>query len=266
MVEGKGLLHPNVKSIQELLDLRTWDASALAAHSELDLRTVESILRGERKQWAVMEIVATTLGVPLSQIVNDLSKDQAEWPAYSSVRIFKDWEPAWPAIESARESVLIVDSFFMNEHGRLGTALEKNKSSRKVPLRVSIYMASPNRSFGAQRLREMNLPPKELLAGKSTLRDEKYYGTLFGSLVASIKKLRDRKTEISLFEYFCMPSVRILLVDRVHFFWGWYPLAAQNPTHICLYLQSRGGNAADNELCERLSEHIAKIAERSAPV
>jgi hypothetical protein len=96
VIEGKGLLRPNIEIVQALLKSRNWDASALASRSGLDLRTVESVIRGDRKQWAVMEEVAASFGVPLTQIVMDLKESEAAWPFYSGIRIYKDWELTCP--------------------------------------------------------------------------------------------------------------------------------------------------------------------------
>jgi transcriptional regulator with XRE-family HTH domain len=263
VAEGKGLLLPNVESIQELLRLRRWDASILASHAEVDLRTIGSVLRGDQKQWAVMEKIANALNVPLSQIVKGIKKeDEDAWPAYCGIQVYKDWEPSWRAIETAQESLLIIDSIFSNERGRLGTALSKNTAWRSKSLKVSIYMASPKRPFGAQRAREMDGQAKELLCRKTTLREENHYRITFRNLVAGIRL----DTEIPLFEYVCMPSLRIVRVDQVHLYWGWFPLAARNPHHICLYVRGGGPNSADNELCDRLGEHIQKVIERSTLV
>lgn len=266
MDECKGLVHPNVENIQELLKQRVWDTSKLALKADIDLRTIESVLRRERKQCAVMVKIADALVVPLGQVVKGMRENEAEWPSYSGLQIYKDWEPAWPFIEDARESVLILDSFFSNEHGRLGPALRKNADRRSKHLKVSIYMASPKRAFGAQRVREKDLPAKELLARKTTPRDEGRYRNTFRDLVSGIRNYGDCNADIFVFEYVCMPSLRIVLVDQTHFFWGWYPLEAQNPTHICLYVRGGSQNAADNELCEKLSKHIEKVMDRSAEV
>lgn len=262
----KGLVYPDVENIQELLKQRVWDACELASRTDLDLRTIESILRRERKQCAVMVKIAAAFVVPLGQVVKDMRGNEAEWPLYSGLLIYKDWEPAWPVIEAARESVLILDSFFSNEHGRLGPALRKNADRRSKRLKISIYMASPKRAFGAQRVREKDLPAKELLARKTTFRDEGRYRNTFRDLVSGIRNYGDCNADISVFEYICMPSLRIILVDQIHFFWGWYPLEAQNPTHICLYVRGGSQNAADNELCERLGKHIEKVMDRSTEV
>ncbi len=272
MTEGKGLLLPNVESIQALLRVNhrnastfAAQASALASRACIDLRTAETTLLGNRKQRALMEKIANAYKVTLNQIVKGKKKDDSAWPSYSGIQICKDWEPSWSAIEKAQESILIIDSFFANEHGRLHPALAKNAARRTKLLRVSVYMTSSEREFGAQRMRELDSSGKLKLnasfAERITQDEFRRYKEKFRGLTGPIRRSGDGlNAKVALFEYFCMPSIRIILVDEVHFFWSWFPLGAQNPGHVCLYLHDDGNlNAADRELSKWLRNHVTCV-------
>jgi transcriptional regulator with XRE-family HTH domain len=271
MSQPKGLRIPNGKRILELRNEKRWSVEKLAEVAEIDARSVEGAERGERKQHNVLYAIAKTLEVSLSEIVIDEMPDDQSWPSHSRIQVHKGWEQSWSAIEQAQEEILIIDSFF-SEFAHLGMALGKNAAQRKKSLSLSMYMASPQKDFGAQRVREKDLPNDDktdlfaLLIAQTTKRERKDYETTFHTFEIGIKQHVGRHNVIvDVFEYICMPSLRIIVVDQIQFFFGWFPLANQNPGHICFHLRNEALNAADAELREKLDVHIDRVRRLSTP-
>jgi transcriptional regulator with XRE-family HTH domain len=257
--------HPVGGRIKAMREERGWlSVENFADDTGIDVRLMRDAEANNRKQAAKLLLIARALGVTLDQIT-EKARGNAKWPTYSSIQICKDWELSWQMIASAKKSILIIDSFFSNEHGRLRPALSENAEMRAEPLTVSIYMTSHKREFGAQRMRELDnfgkkgKPKlsasfvKRITKGELKRYREKLYD-IVGPIQLSGEGLHAR---VTLYEYFCLPSLRIIVVDNSHFFWSGFPPGAQNPGHVCFYMCDDGNlNLADDELRTSLIAHI----------
>lgn len=266
-----GYVKPIPGRFKALREERGWlSVERFATDTGVDVRLARKADKAEMMQAEKLRLIARQLNVPLDRLIDEARED-AIWPSYSLVQIYKDWEPSWRAIESAQESILIIDSFFLNEHGRLRAALEQNAAKRTTPLTISIFITSPEREFGAQRKRELRLPVEEAshaftaFAKRITQSEMAHYKKVIGDIAGPIQHSGDGlNARVVLFEYVCMPSIRIILVDGTQFFWSWFPLGAQNPSHLCLHLHDkRDINLADRELCDRLHDHISWVKKLS---
>lgn len=234
----------------------------LAGFAGVDSRTFAKMEEGKDVQYERLVRVANALKVPVNRLIKQHEGEES-LPSHSDIQICDDWEPSWRKIESAQDSILIIDSFFANEHGRLRPALRKNAGSRTKTLTVSVYMTSHEREFGPQRMRELDniCKGKPKLSASFTNRitqgEFRRYEEKFRDLVGPIQQSGDGlNAKVTLFEYFCLPSLRIIVVDTAHFFWSWFPLGAQHPSHVCFYLHDTGNlNPADRELCKWLNDH-----------
>lgn len=264
------LLPPDGEEIKRLRLSKQWTIEQLAGLAGIDPRTLAEMEAGKHKQRAKLESVAKLLGVPLNRIIKSIEGIKSR-PSYSWVQIYSDWDSSWRVIETARSSVVIIDSFFANEHGRLRPALKKNAARRTKVLNVAVYMTSHEREFGAQRMRELaafgtsDSNPLDLFAKRITPHELERYKEKLRDLVGPIEKSGEGlNASVIAFEYFCLPSLRIIFVDDVHFFWSWFPMGAQNPGHVCFYLHDDGKlNPADLELCTFLRNHIRCVMQLS---
>jgi hypothetical protein len=267
----KGLVSPRVSVILECLKARGWDPENLATHARLDVRTIVKVLAGKRVQYAKLEVIAEVFNRPVGDFIEEFS-DNLRLPTNTSIRVYSNWDESWPTIESAQEEVVIIDSF-VSEFIHLGTAISKSAHMRTRALRVSVYMASPNKTFGVQRVREKDLPKNAgdvdlypLLDRQINKKEEDDYAANFRTFAVGILQHVGRDADVSVFEYVCMPSLRIIAVDHIHFYFGWFPIADQNPHHICLYLHDARLNETDAMLRDNLKSHIDRVKRLSAEV
>lgn len=172
------------------------------------------------------------------------------------------WKPSTIALSHAERSITIVDSFY-SEYWDLGPCI----MAKAEELKVSVYMVSPNTDFGAQRLREMDRAGKEDRACAANFRksisatERKSYRHRFDECVRGLAMIaKDTPVRLRIYEYFAMPSTRIIAVDDRHFFFGWFPLWAYNPGYVCLYLEDNGLSKADGEVLRRLRQQIKSIS------
>jgi transcriptional regulator with XRE-family HTH domain len=271
-MEEDGYLAPNGREIRRLRKGKGWTAQVLADKADVGLDTVKKAERGERKQVGSLLKIASALGVTFRTILLDPDQVPVVAVDTSKIRVFSTWAEVDRFIASAKKSIVIIDSFF-SEFARLGLLVQQAVRDEGKDLKIRIYMASPEKDFGAQRKKEMGQLAdrrnsyKELLAAELSDDERDSYEDRFHDYEAGIREHLGKYpgVAIEVFEYPCMPSIRIIVVDGKHFVFGWFPLLAQNPTQACFYLEDAGLSGADVDLRDNLSRQIKNVEMISDP-
>ena len=195
------------------------------------------------------------------------------------IEVFKGWADAHPIISSAKKSVVIVDTFLVNEVGQIQACVQEAASNLQDGsiLTVSVYMADPERIFGAQRIRE-----KEHLGTEGdnetnrTIRLNEFKKTLHSEISSddrdrhkekfseSVREIGShvcslQKVYAAIYMYPTMPTIRIFLIDDVDFIFGWFPLDRSNPGYPCCHLKDSELDGADKELAKELRQQVKII-------
>lgn len=197
-----------------------------------------------------------------------------------SLVILDNWIEADTIIGSAKQSLVIVDSFFTNQIGDLCGWLDAAvKNGSLTGLSVSIYMASPGHVFGAQRLREWHCglhsdtPEsqkiarlKELLDTPVSDEDRKNYEEFFSKNVEAIRRnVANHAPSPQLFTYPSMVASRVFVIDNTDLIFGWFPLLGSNPTYSCCHLKIEGLEGPEAALAKRLLRQVEIIRGISKP-
>jgi transcriptional regulator with XRE-family HTH domain len=258
---------PDGKEIRRRRKLRGWSPGDLAREAKVGTSTVNRAEIGEGLQLRNLAKIADALGVRPEIISPRLPGNK------SSVRVLDRWGKEYDLTTQAEKSVLILDSYF-SEYGRLGSALRARSRTRQEPLSIEIYMASPDYDFGAQRYREMTALPilksaegsHKLLFDQLTDRQRDEYESHFHYLEEGTKAAaRPYAAGVRIYEYRCMPGLRVAAIDDLHFVFGWFPLFAQNPAHTCFYLRDENLEGADAALLDEIRMQIENVKAASAP-
>jgi len=235
---------PKPQEIRRKRMLCGWSPETLAREAKVSLSTVKRAELGRRMQLGSLKEIARALKVPIEQIVPRLRDSKPFHTGRSEVRVLSVWARAEPFMIKAENSILIVDSYF-GEYSRLGLVLKARAREFEPLARLDVYMASPEQNFGAQRQREAGiapgLSPIQPVPLSDQIKDSALddYEAHFYLLANNISSVAASFTDsANVFEYYCMPSLRIIAIDDVHFFFGWFPLFAQNPGHTCFYLRA----------------------------
>jgi hypothetical protein len=207
---------------------------------------------------------------PIGQ--SSASSSNAHYP--SKVMAHSTWEPAKKAMSEAERSIVIVDSFY-SEHWELdlcvAQAMQRKQGETRLDsatkkLTVSVYMTSPATDFGVQRGKEIERPAEDGATCiehqiKPISDDERgVYRTEFKSYIKGLRLISNtHPIELNIYEYFAMPSTRLIVVDDKHFFFGWFPLWEHNPGYFCLYLEDNGLEGTDREVIRRLRGQIDNV-------
>ena len=269
MGQQHGLRLPKVARIIELLEekaqndldltSRKSDAEKLEHLTPLDPRTILKILARRRVQAASLEEVATVLNVAAEEITEELDGNPTLSRA-SQIHVFENWKESAGLIAKARSSIVVIDSILFLDLEWITDLV--TQAAHAADLDVSIYMASPSKVFGAQRFREM-----EEVEDSSTaiplFQDEvpgkeiEGYESVFDKVVSRIdQKLGKRVHTHKIFEYLCMPSIRIIAIDSARFVFGFFPLFDRNPNFPCFFLDKESATGRDAALLEKLANQI----------
>lgn len=257
---------PDGQEIRKRRKIKELTPEGLAEKAEVGVSTVTRAERGLRVQLRNLSKIAAALDVRLETIAPELRKSQ-------SVQVLDRWGHEFDLMTEAKESIVIVDSFF-SEYGRLSSALRARSKTHPPNLKIELYMASPKTIFGAQRLREMQpisilksmegtTPPLEKPPTKSATDG---YTTHFRILVESTISAAGEYVDqgnIQIFEYFCTPGLRVVAIDNLHYIFGWFPLFAQNPAHTCFYLKDENLEGADVDLLHDIRMQIDGVRQAS---
>ena len=189
----------------------------------------------------------------------------------SKVVAYKTWEPSKKILSRAEHSITVVDGFF-SEHWDLdlcvaeATQKKQNESrpdSDKEKLAISVYMTSPETDFGVQRGKEIERPAEDKATCIDILKkpisdDEREgYRTDFKGYIKGLRLIsKSHPVELNIYEYFAMPSTRMIVIDDKHFFFGWFPLWEHNPGYFCMYLEDNSLQGADLEVVKKLRGQI----------
>jgi hypothetical protein len=57
----------------------------------------------------------------------------------------------------------------------------------------------------------------------------------------------------------------VVAIDRKHYYFGWFPLFAQNPAHTCFYLKDENLDGPDMALLEEVRMQIEGVKAASVP-
>ena len=234
---------PNGREIRERRKIKEWLAEDLAHAARLGVSTVKRSERNQKMQLGSLLKIAKALVVDIEVIVPSLRDSKQAQATKSTLRVFETWSRVEQKMVTAQQSIIIIDSYF-GEYGRLAIILkERAKKQENLPS-IEVYMASPEKDFGAQRQREAKAGPTRDAGQKMALSEQledsarNSYEAFFYTLAENINSVAKPYTgQVDVFEYHCMPSLRIIAIDDFHFFFGWFPLFAQNPNHTCFYLK-----------------------------
>ena len=90
----------------------------------------------------------------------------------SSIEVFRDWREADKIISKATKSLFILDSYF-GRSGDMEPFIIEALGVRTTRLKISIYMADPQKNFGAQRFKEKERPKGRKMLNKQLLKPYK---------------------------------------------------------------------------------------------
>jgi transcriptional regulator with XRE-family HTH domain len=258
---------PNGPEISRRRKIQGWSPQFLAKKARVGVSTLKRAERGEPIQLQNLSKIARAIGVEIEVLYRPVAKPS------SSLQILERWGAEYDMIAQAETSVLILDSYF-SEYGRLGSALRARSRKHPKPLDIEIYMASPDYDFGAQRFREMTAvralapakKPQRLLRDQLTDKEREDYEHHFHFLEQSIAAaVRPFAPEFKIYEYSCMPGLRVVVIDEMKYVFGWYPLGAQNPAHTCFHLKFENLGGADASLLYDLQDQINNVKAASIP-
>jgi signal recognition particle subunit SEC65 len=272
MGQRKGLLLPKVARITELLREKAQndvnlasvknDAKKLECLTALDFRTIVKILAGQQVQAAKLEEVAEALSVSVEEIAEESTSNPTESSA-SQIHVFENWKESAELIATARSSIVVIDSIvFLDLEWITDLIAQAAAHARNADLDVSIYMASPSKAFGAQRFREMgemenNRTAIQFFQDEVSGKEQKGYESLFEKVESRIRQqLGKCLKKFKVFEYLCMPSIRIIAIDGARFVFGFFPLFDRNPDFPCFFLDKESATKTDAVLLERLANQI----------
>jgi hypothetical protein len=184
-----------------------------------------------------------------------------------SIEVFDGWSETYPTISSAKKSIVIVDSFLVNEVGPIETCVKNAVAQPGVGrLAISIYMASPKREFGAQRVREKEGPHtsneyKQALESPISTADWNAHIDRFN---LSLREIRSHiatlpGVDLEIRTYPTMPTTRIFVIDDIDYFFGWFPLLNGNPAYSCCHLRDDGVDKAGKTLAKALHDQVEII-------
>ncbi len=262
----------NGREIRKRRKIRDWSPEDLAREAGIGVSTVKRAERGLMMQLRNLSKIATALKVGLGEIAPRQNSARG-------VQVLDRWGHEYGLIAQARVSVLVIDSYF-SEYGRLGSALRARSRTQREPLDVEIFMASPDYDFGAQRFREMTSMPvfRSTKGGPQPLSDqltdkqredyEFHFHYLEQGAMAAAQPYagsNEHPGSVKIYEYRCMPGLRIVVIDNFHFIFGWFPLFAQNPAHTCFYLRDENLEGADAALLDDINMQIKNVKEASVP-
>jgi hypothetical protein len=147
----------------------------------------------------------------------------------------------------ARKTIKIVDTFF-DEAAHLSTQIQSAIENGADHIKLDVYMLSPDRPFGGQRLREIDPAKEKIAASELEAEYRRKFNDCVSSLIQRFGKMK--RVTMAVWENYTMPSVRLLAIDDREYFVGWFPINAVNPLHSC---QGVRGN---NELSQPLVKDI----------
>jgi transcriptional regulator with XRE-family HTH domain len=263
---------PDGVEIRKRRKILEWLPEDLAKVAVIGVSTVKRSERNLPAQLRILSKIAKALEVPIEVIVPRLRDPNYAQSGRSSIRVFSTWMAIEKIILNASHSLLIIDSYF-GEYGRLGLLLgTRARDQARLPL-IEVYMASPEMDFGAQRQREANSRPITDAHQQILLLDQledsarNSYEAHFHFLAENIRtSATPYSDQINIFEYHCMPSMRIIAIDDLHFFFGWFPLFAQNPNHSCLYLKDANLDKPGSTLLDEVRFQIECVRAVSEPM
>lgn len=199
-------------------------------------------------------------------------------PRYSDgVNIFESWSKAYPIISSAKRSIVIIDSFLAGEILSVAEVIAEAAGNRAVThLEVRLFMADPERPYGAQRIREKETPSvpnanKRQKKGRSAVQrlkkalheavsaeDREAHVERFEQSVCEVSAhiASIRKVQVKFFTYPAMTTARFIVIDDTDFVVGWFPLLKGNPGHPCCHVRSKGNRSEHYGLVEKFREQV----------
>ena len=187
------------------------------------------------------------------------------------VEVFKGWAEAYDIISSAKETIVIVDSFLVNEVGAIEGCVKRAIAQPGVKsLKVSVYLASPEKVFGAQRIREKENPQipgvtkegmteryKQTLGCEISKVDRNTHIARFNTSYSAIMShISMPRVELRVRTYPSMPTTRIFVIDDIDYIFGWFPLLTGNPEYVCCHLRDDGLSGSEEALARSLRDHI----------
>ncbi len=157
----------------------------------------------------------------------------------SDIEVHEAWndDALQSVLKGARKSITIIDSYY-DEANYLETCVQAILATQRR-VKVSIYMASPEKPFGAQRDLERNTTlEKESYSARLwkgvTSADTQAYTSSFRQFCADLTQHVGRNgVALELFEYPTMLPMRLMMIDEATFIVGWFPLRAHNPAYLC---------------------------------
>jgi transcriptional regulator with XRE-family HTH domain len=234
------------------------DVEKLERLTGLDPRTAVKILAGKRVQAAKLEEVANELNVPLEEIEESASNPTLS--SASQMQVFENWKESAKLIAAARNSIVVIDSILFLDVEWITDLIAQ--AAHATDLEVSIYMASPSKAFGAQRFREMEEMEDSsnaiaIFQDEVSVKELKGYESLFDKVESRIRQQLGRRLKtLKVFEYLCMPSIRIIAIDSARFVFGFFPLFDRNPNFPCFFLDEESATDRDAALLEKLANQI----------
>lgn len=204
MGQRKGLCLPNAVRIIDLLKEKERDDKNLASMKNrskqlewltaLDIRTIVKILAAQPVQAAKLEEVAVKLGVPFEEIAEESTSNPNS--NANHIHLYESWKssPVAALIAGARSSIEVVDSILFLDLEQI-TDLIAQAAHANAHLEISIYMASPDNVFGAQRSREMRTAKDRSILIPVFQHDisaeKEKYKSLFGEVESHINQQLD---------------------------------------------------------------------------
>jgi len=206
-------------------------------------------------------LMLATLGLLLFNSVRDgHALDQLGSRKKSGpISVYPKWNDpkVWEVLETAREEVILFQSFFPDAVTIADHLLHCSLvRSAKGPLRVDIFMLDPLGASGGQRVADLEETTQR--AGQEDCRAEfsRYFED---SRKAFIKRLGGEKgVDLRIFAYSFLPTLKLYSIDNRDFLFGWLGARERSTQNVCLRVSSENSEA--KEVVDHLRWHRDAVA------
>ena len=174
---------------------------------------------------------------------------------------YEDWtdEKVYEAIESAKSSITIVESWFGGLQ-KLAASIQKAAEQAKTSLQVKVYVLEPTKPFGAQRLAEID--------GTYDKDDTQLRSAFQREFERSRSRLKgwlfDKpQVDLKVYTYDTLPEIRMYVIDNREFFFGWFPLGKPSTLVACLHVSASEASGVSAKIVEDLRDQLRELEARA---
>ena len=176
---------------------------------------------------------------------------------------YEDWthSKVYEAIRSAKSSVVIVESWFGGVQ-ELASHISKAAEKAATVVRVEVYMLSPTKLFGAQRLAEVD----EAYERNSAQLQSQFRDAVEHSRTQLKRWLLDKpQIDLKIYTYDTLPEIRMYVIDDKEFLFSWFPLGRPSTQVACLHISESGASGVSVKIAEDLRDQLRRLRSRAEP-